>query len=116
MESLIEKWLYNNVIQKTQGSGTAPESFTFNDIKDEISRDDEFNKIFNNGKKGYKPDEAGKIIDKASEIKNSEGQYKRYTESCRTGAIAMLPGEMDYFMNLFRMIMEHFFGIDSTVC
>ncbi len=27
-----------------------------------------------------------------------------------------MPGHMDYFMNLFRMIMEHFFDLDSEVC
>lgn len=42
--------------------------------------------------------------------------YDRFKEACRIGAVSMMPGHMDYFMNLFRMIMEHFFKLDSKVC
>ncbi len=32
------------------------------------------------------------------------------------GCIAVRPGQYDYMMNLFRMVMEHGFGLDEQVC
>ncbi len=34
----------------------------------------------------------------------------------RIGTIGLLPGHKDYLMNLFRMIMEHYFRKDGSIC
>ncbi len=46
----------------------------------------------------------------------AEPENAVFMESCRIGSVAMMPGKMEYFMNLFRMIMEHFFGLDEKLC
>ncbi len=60
--------------------------------KDEQAKKDEIEALFNNG------------------------DYKSFFDYGRIGSIAVRPGNYEYLMNLFRMIMEHFYGIDSRIC
>ena len=57
-----------------------------------------------------------KKIAKENECKDFFEPKENNTKFGRIGSVGLMPGKTEYFMGLFRMIMEHYFEVDESVC
>ena len=57
-----------------------------------------------------------KTIAKENECKDFFEPKENNTKFGRIGSVGLMPGKTEYFMGLFRMIMEHYFEVDESVC